>query len=80
MEYKIYNESLVYYTLRDKKGKYLGYDKHDRMMFETNLQHCFMFDSIRNAERGLKEWTDKLDEWEIRKVKVIDIGEVDERN
>lgn len=70
-------ETLIYYSIYNPDtGKYLGYDHHDRMLFETNLRNSFMFDSINNAKLALKEYShDPI--WQIRKVKKFDLGEVD---
>ena len=72
MEDKIYFESSVYYTLRDKKGHYFSLNKPKKQC----LHNCIMFDSIEQAKEVQKTLAENFTQ--IRKVKVIDIGEVDE--
>lgn len=78
MEYTIYNESLVYYALRNPQtGEYLGIfqppDEHC-MPIKTgvSLQKCIMKNSLKDAE-DTRNYYPQFSE--IRKVKVIDIGE-----
>ena len=80
MEYTIYNESLVYYALRKDNGKYYGTfdcgDAHVGVVnTDTKLEDCIMYSSLKeakNVQQFHKEYT------QIRKVKVIDIGEVND--
>ena len=83
MEYTIYSESLVYYALRNPEtGKYLGEfqppDEHCRS-FKTgvSLHECIMEKSLKDAEDTRKDYPEFS---EIRKVKIIDIGEVPSEN
>lgn len=70
MEYTIYNESLVYYALRNEKGNYFSLNEPKNQ----HLHNCIMFNSIEQAQNVQKTLAE--DFTQIRKVKVIDIGEV----
>ena len=76
MEYTIYNESLVYYALRNEKGYVIfDYGYYD---FGFSMTKINFFSSINKAKQFIEE-TKKHKGYEnlqIRKVKVIDIGEV----
>ena len=69
MKYTIYNESLVYYALKNEKGNYFSLNEPKNQ----HLHNCIMFDSIEQAQR-VQEVMAK-DFTQIRKVKVVDIGE-----
>lgn len=79
MEYTIYNESLVQYALRDTKtGSYIcdtsNYSKeYPELSTSIHLQNVEMFVSKTQIEDIAKHCG-----LQIRKVKVIDIGEVNE--
>ena len=73
MEYTIYNESLVYYALRNPKNGY--YYSTNAVSMGSSLKDCTMFTLRSDAEDVRKH---RPDFSEIRKVKVIDIGEVNE--
>ena len=81
MEYTIYNETLLYYALRNPEtGKYLGIfqppDEHcQSMKIGMPLKECVMYKSLKDAQDTRKYYPEFS---EIRKVKVIDIGEVDD--
>ena len=72
MEYTIYNESLVYYALRNPETlEYLHIvDGHP---WTGYLHCCTMFSSINKAKEAIKDYPQFN---QIRQVKVIDIGEV----
>ena len=72
MEYTIYNESLVYYALRNEHGKYFCEDNINK---QSSLKDCTMFAHINFATDEQKHYPEFK---EIRKVKVIDIGGIDE--
>ena len=76
MEYTIYAESLIYYALRNEKG-YVIFD-HGHYGFGFDMTKINFFSSMDNAKQFIEE-TKKIKGYEnlqIRKVKVIDIGEV----
>ena len=79
MEYTIYNESLVYYALRDPiSGTYL-HDSVFQGALGVGIESADSFDTRKEAEdakRLLVEQDEKLKDLQIRKIKVIDIGEV----
>ena len=78
MEYTIYNESLVYYALRNEKG-YVIFD-HGHYDFGFSMTKINFFPSMDKAKQFIEE-TKKFKGYEnlqIRKVRVIDIGEVNE--
>lgn len=68
MEYVIYNETLVYYALRDENGKYLSPAGQ-----AGSLRTCRTFSSQKDAIAAQEQFPEFK---HIRKVKVIDIGEV----
>ena len=76
MEDTIYNESLVYYALRDPKtGNYICdaskyTEEHPELGTSINLQNAERFVSKTQIEDIAKHCG-----LQIRKVKVIDIGE-----
>lgn len=75
MEYTIYNESLVYYALRNEKG-YVIFD-HGHYGFGFDMTKINFFSNMDKAKQFIEE-TKKYKGYEnlqIRKVKVIDIGE-----
>ena len=74
MEWTVYNESLVYYALRNEKGNYFSLNESKNQ----HLHNCIMFDSIEQVQRVQKTLAE--DFTQIRKIKVIDIGGVDETN
>lgn len=77
MEYTIYSESLVYYALRNEKG-YVIFD-HGHYGFGFDMTKINFFSNMDKAKQFIEE-TKKYKGYEnlqIRKVKVIDIGEVD---
>ena len=63
---EIYDESLVYYALRDEEGNY--FNRGDKV----SLKDCTMFESRDVVEEIQTFYTEFT---QIRKVKVIDIGE-----
>lgn len=79
MEYTIYNESLVYYVLRDKNtGKYVCSGRNTVFYF-GGIKDAEMFQGINGAKLAIPSIQNTFSEppeIEIRKVKVIDIGEV----
>lgn len=80
MEYTIYNESLVYYALRNSEGKYLGKwqppdERCQSIYIGMDMKDCIMYNSLSDAKDAMQYHKDFN---EIRKVKVIDIGEVPE--
>ena len=77
MEYTIYSESLIYYALRNEKG-YVIFD-HGHYGFGFDMTKINFFSNMDKAKQFIEE-TKKYKGYEnlqIRKVKVIDIGEVD---
>ena len=79
MEYTIYNESLVYYVLKDPiSGKYLHYAAMQGPL-GVSIENADKRESIRDIAE-LRKFVSKenpqLKDLQIRKVKVIDIGEV----
>lgn len=79
MEYTTYSESLVYYALRDPiSGKYYHFGAISGPV-GVNVEKADRFDTRKEAEDAIKFATqsdEKLKDLQIRKVKVIDIGEV----
>lgn len=78
MEYTIYNESLVKYALRDEiSGKYL----HNTIMqgpLGVDIESADIYDTRYEAEdarRMVSQEDEKLKGLQIRKIKIIDIGE-----
>lgn len=79
MEYTIYNESLVYYVLRDPVsglyyhlGTILG-------PIGVNIEKADRFDTRKEAADAIRfaaQSDERLKDLQIRKIKVIDIGEV----
>lgn len=69
MEYTIYSESLVYYTIR-KDGKYYNHNGE----FAYGLMTAKAFDS-KDVVEALVQNVPQLKDAEIRKIKMIDIGE-----
>jgi len=76
MEYTIYNESLVYYALRSEKG-YLCFHG-GRYEMSLNMNCLYLFNSVQKAEKAKSDFEDVYGKLQIRKVKVMDIGEVNE--
>ena len=72
MEYTIDNETLVYYALRNEHGKYYC---EDNICKQGSLKDCTMFSHINFAKEAQEHYPEFK---EIRKVKVIDIGELNE--
>ena len=74
MEYTIYNESLVYYALRDKHGRYVCYDNQ---FYLGDLSKAVKFKSKQETLDMIPEINKDIvcNEFQIRQVKVIDIGE-----
>lgn len=81
MEWTVYNESLVYYALRDKEsGKYVC-SGNNTVFYFGSIKDAEMFQSINGAKLAIPSIQNTFSEpveIEIRKVKVIDIGEVNE--
>ena len=81
MEYTIYNESLVYYALRDKNtGKYVCSGRNTVVYF-GGIKDAQMFQSMEGAQLAIPSIRNTFKEppeLQIRKVKVIDIGELNE--
>ena len=81
MEYTIYNESLVKYMLRDPiSGLYYHFGAFSGAV-GLNIAQADRFNTIKEAEDARRfacEQDKKLKDLQIRKVKVIDIGEVNE--
>lgn len=79
MEYTIYNESLVKYMLRDPiSGLYYHFGAFSGAV-GLNIAQADRFDTIKEAEDARRfacEQDKKLKDLQIRKIKVIDIGEV----
>ena len=75
MEYIIYTESLVYYALRNEKG-YVIFD-HGHYGFAFDMTKIEFFPSMDKAKQFIEETknTKGYENLQIRKVKVIDIGE-----
>ena len=80
MEYTIYSESLVYYALRDPiGGKYYHFGAISGPV-GVNIEKADRFDTRKEAEDAIRfacQENPQLKDLQIRKVKVIDIGEVD---
>jgi len=78
MEYTIHNESLVYYALRNEKGYVIF--AHGHWGFGYDMTEINFFPSIDKAKQFIEETknTKGYENLRIRKVKVIDIGEVNE--
>ena len=76
MEYTIHNESLVYYALRNEKGYLCFHGGRYKMSFNMNC--LYFFNSVQEAEKAKSEFEDTYGKLQVRKVKVIDIGEVNE--
>ena len=78
MEYTIYNESLVYYALRDKNtGKYVCSGRNTVFYF-GGINDARIFQGVQEAELAIPSIRNTFKEppeLQIRKVKVIDIGE-----
>ena len=78
MEYTIYSESLVYYALRDPiGGKYYHFGAISGPV-GVNIEKADRFDTryeADDARRFAVQSNEKLKDLQIRKVKVIDIGE-----
>lgn len=79
MEYTIYNESLVYYALRDLiSGNYYHFGAISGPI-GVDILRADRYNSIeaaKDARRFAYQQDEKLKDLQIRKVKVIDIGEV----
>lgn len=76
MEYTIYSESLIYYALRGEKGYLCFHGGRYEMSFNMNC--LYLFNSVQKAEKAKVDFEDAYSKLSIRKVKVIDIGEVNE--
>lgn len=79
MEYTICNESLVLYAIRNKESSayfYQGIDADGETSFFTtfSLSKADIYDYRADAEEVLKVLNEDEDLYEIRKVKIIDIG------
>ena len=74
MEYTIYNESLVNYALRNKDGYmcFIG----GTYRISHDMKYIVFFSSVQEANDFREELEDVYTNLQIRKVKVIDIGEV----
>ena len=79
MEFTIHSESAVYYALKDEKGKYLlsqggtfktGYSMNKLVLFET-------IDEATNVVTN-KDVKDIFGTLQIRKMKIVDIGELEQ--
>lgn len=79
MEYTIYNESLVYYALKDPiGGKYYHLGTISGPI-GVNIEKADRFDTryeADDARRFAAQEDEKLKDLQIRKIKVIDVGEV----
>ena len=75
MEYTIYTESLIYYALRNAKGYVIF--AHGHYGFGYDMAEIEFFPSIDKAKQFIEETknTKGYENLQIRKVKVIDIGE-----
>ena len=73
MEYTIYKESLVYYTLRNKDGYVCFIGGTYRILHD--MKYIVFFSSVQEAKDFIEEFKDVYTNLQIRKVKVIDIGE-----
>ena len=72
MEYTIYNESLVYYALMNPRTGYYLSTHTEVLNFKGNLLTCDKFKSRDEAENRIRLFPEYS---QIRKVKIIDIGE-----
>lgn len=72
MEYNIYNESLVYYALRDKEGNYY---RKDLATGKGHLISCTILSTKEDIE-SVKLIHPEFNE--VRKIKIIDIGGLDD--
>lgn len=70
MEYTIYTETLVYYALRNEQGDYYCEKISDKT---GRLLNATMYGSLSEVQE-IRKKNPQFDQ--IRKVKVIDIGEV----
>lgn len=81
MEYTIKNESLVYYALRDPiGGKYYHFGAISGPV-GVNIEKADKFDTRKEAEDAIRfacQENPQLKDLQIRKVKIIDIGEVND--
>lgn len=79
MEYTIYNESLVNYVLKDPiSGKYLHYAAMQGPL-GVSIENADRKESVRDIEelrKFVSRENPQLKDLQIRKVKVIDIGQV----
>lgn len=75
MEYTIYNESLIYYALRNSEG-YLSLNGKV-LELQRNMKNIVYFNSIQEAKEQLEEFKEDFPNLQIRKVKIIDIGEIE---
>lgn len=75
MEYTIYNESLIYYALRNSEGYLSLNDKVFEL--QRNMKNIVYFNSIQEAKEQLEEFKENFPNLQIRKVKIIDIGEIE---
>ena len=79
MEYTIYSESLVNYVLKDPiSGKYLHYAAMQGPL-GVNIENADRKESIGDIEelrKFVSRENPQLKDLQIRKVKVIDIGQV----
>ena len=71
MEYTIENETLVYFALRTLDGDYLHIYKGDSTY--SGLQCCTIFKTMEEALRAKEQFPEFS---QIRKIKIIDIGEL----
>lgn len=73
------DETLIYYALKKvETGEYLGRDDNYRAarvseFYDTDLKNCYLFSSVSEAQRVAKE----NGNYQIRKIKIIDIGEIE---
>ena len=75
---EIHEESLIYYALRNEKG-YVIFD-HGHYGFGFDMTKINFFSSMDKAKQFIEETknTKGYENLQIRKVKVIDIGEVND--
>ena len=72
MEYEIYSESLVYYVLMNPNNGYYLSTYTEVLNLKGNLLTCNKFKIKEAAYNRIQEFPEYS---EIRKIKIIDIGE-----
>lgn len=77
MEFTIFNESLILYAVRNKiTGKYVAFDQIVNRYTETNLNGGIVINYLKSAAEMVLKHQQNPDDFEIRKIKVVDIGPV----